>query len=407
MQELINKTWVIGVSGGADSMSLLDMCVKANVEVIVAHVNYQKRNTANRDMLGVQEYCHAKGIPCFVLCVDNYEKNVNFQSQARKIRYDFYKKLIIEFDASGVLVAHHMDDVIETYVMQQRRNSETDYYGIKQSVVINEMNVQRVLLAYTKEDLIEYCVTEGVTYYEDESNQTLDYTRNKIRHTFVNQLNKQQKLYIIDEINKKNKEKDIVNTQVHGLLTKYTHTIIKDVYLKLDVQVQLLYLRKWIVLYGDKFNCTQKEINEIHSKFIYNSHHFVHNINDVQRIVYEYDMLHIETRESEDYAYTFDTLQHFDSSYFRLQTKGELIQRISVSEEDFPIVIRNAKSNDKIKLRMGTKRVSRFFIDQKIPKKIRETWPVVVNKDGDVIFVYGIGCDITHFSNNYFIFMVK
>lgn len=407
MNEMENETWVIGVSGGADSMSLLDMCVKANVNVIVAHVNYQKRNTANRDMLGVQEYCRNNNVPCFVLCVETYKEKENFQSQARTIRYEFYKQLINEHDACGVLVAHHMDDVIETYEMQQRRSSDVDYYGIQEEVMIYGVKVKRALLSYTKEEIIEYCKNNHVIYYDDESNFTLDYTRNKIRHEYISTLSKEDKLKIIDEIKEKNEQKETINSKIKVLLDVHPHTIIKEEYITLSNQEQLLYLRKWIEKECDKYTCSMSEIKDIHLKFTHTSQHFVHNINHDKYIIEEYGLLKVEDIRKENYAYTFDSLDTFTCEYFRLEKQGKVIERFSVNEEDFPITIRNYQESDKIKLRMGSKKVSRFLIDRKIPKKIRETWPVVVNKDKEVIFVYGIGCDIAHFSNNYFIFMLK
>ena len=65
-RELKNRRWVVGVSGGADSMALLAMCLEKQLDVIVAHVNYQKRATANRDMMCVVNFCKAHDVMCHV-----------------------------------------------------------------------------------------------------------------------------------------------------------------------------------------------------------------------------------------------------------------------------------------------------------------------------------------------------
>jgi len=78
-----------------------------------------------------------------------------------------------------------------------------------------------------------------------------------------------------------------------------------------------------------------------------------------------------------------------------------------LQEDDFPITIRNAQAGDVIQLRFGRKKLNRWFIDRKIPKKERKIWPVVTNKDGIVILVPKIGCDIAHFSNNPTLFVLK
>ena len=66
LSQYSNQKWVLAVSGGPDSMALLDMAFKSNVEIIVVHVNYHKRESALRDQMIVQEYCAENNIPCFV-----------------------------------------------------------------------------------------------------------------------------------------------------------------------------------------------------------------------------------------------------------------------------------------------------------------------------------------------------
>ena len=80
---------------------------------------------------------------------------------------------------------------------------------------------------------------------------------------------------------------------------------------------------------------------------------------------------------------------------------------MTLHEDDFPITIRNVEEHDVIELRFGNKKINRWFIDRKIPKKERKIWPVVVNAKGNVILVPKIGCDIAHFSNNPTIFVLK
>lgn len=80
---------------------------------------------------------------------------------------------------------------------------------------------------------------------------------------------------------------------------------------------------------------------------------------------------------------------------------------ITLSAEDFPITIRNVRAGDAIAFKFGHKKIHRYFIDEKIPYEERISWPVVVNKQGEVIFVCNLGSNITHFTNKPNLFVVK
>ena len=141
------QTYIIGVSGGADSMALLNMCKEHNLNIIVAHMNYLKRESANRDEQIVIDYCEKNHIKCEVK--HQLEPcNENFQAFARKKRYAFYEQLMKKYQASKVLLAHHLDDHIETYLLQQQRNSQSDYYGIAKEVYVHNCLIYRPLLKY-------------------------------------------------------------------------------------------------------------------------------------------------------------------------------------------------------------------------------------------------------------------
>ena len=109
----------------------------------------------------------------------------------------------------------------------------------------------------------------------------------------------------------------------------------------------------------------------------------------------------------ENKSYTVSYLEYITDDSFSLLKSGKVIESIYVSEKDFPLVIRSVKPGDQIKLRYGTKKVSRFLIDRKIPKIYRKEWLVMENSAKKVIFVPGIGCDVEHFSIKPNLFMIQ
>ena len=93
------ETWVIAVSGGPDSMALLDMAFTQKVHCIVSHINYHKRESADRDMMIVKDYCTQNQIPVYVF--DAPKETGNFQDYARRFRYEKFKAVIYDHHAKG------------------------------------------------------------------------------------------------------------------------------------------------------------------------------------------------------------------------------------------------------------------------------------------------------------------
>ncbi|MFQ7538911.1 MAG: tRNA lysidine(34) synthetase TilS, partial [Clostridium sp.] len=115
----------------------------------------------------------------------------------------------------------------------------------------------------------------------------------------------------------------------------------------------------------------------------------------------------IDTCVEVSYSYQYEKPVFEKTPYFETASQGMRVDAVTLQEEDWPITIRNAQPQDAIQLRFGVKKLNRWFIDRKIPKKERKLWPVVVNAAGNVILVPKIGCDIAHFSNNPTLFVLK
>ena len=126
------------------------------------------------------------------------------------------------------------------------------------------------------------------------------------------------------------------------------------------------------------------------------------------KILYqEYGKLDFDDGSDISYAYEYNSLKYGKTPYFEISKTGRGVEALTLSEKDFPITIRNVKEADRITLRFSTKKVHRWFIGRKIPRKRRKVWPVVVNAANNIVLVPGIGCDIAHFSNNPNIFVLK
>lgn len=397
------KTYVIGVSGGPDSMALLDMCRREGISLVIAHMNYQIRESAYRDMKIVEDYAQAYDIPC-VVRMQEKECIGNFEAFAREQRYHFYAELLEKYHGEAVLLAHHLDDHLETYLMQKQRHSEGKVWGIQACTIIKGCRILRPLLSMSKQDVMDYCHRYQVPYGIDETNLSDDYTRNRIRHQIIEKMSYQEKQELNEQIRQENIKKQETNRKWERFISNWQYTVQELSKLsKEDIQSFLHYL-----LY-DKMHIAinHHEIRQLIQLIQSGRDGWSRELANQYEIYQEYGKLCIELKDEVAYAYTYDHVQFEKTPYFCISQTGSSVEALTLTKDDFPITIRNAKKGDQIQLRFGTKKLNRWFIDRKIPKKERKVWPVVVNKDGNVILVPKIGCDIAHFSNNPTLFVLK
>ena len=195
-EQLLDKNayYVIGVSGGCDSMFLLDTLRKKNYHLLVAHVNYNLRHDSYVDYELVSEYCAEYGIPFYYkeFHHDDYTDG-NFQDRARTLRYTFYKEIYKLYKCKGVILGHHLDDNLETIYMQLKRHNTIHYLGIKEENEVQDMKVVRPLMHCYKKDILAYCQNHDIPYHDDYTNFETDFERDKVRNTVLNSYTIQQK----------------------------------------------------------------------------------------------------------------------------------------------------------------------------------------------------------------------
>lgn len=384
-------------------MALLDMCRKEGLDVVAAHMNYQKRDTADRDMELVRTYCVRFGIPCEVRMQDRPCVG-NFQAFAREERYRMYRELLDKYEASAVLLAHHLDDHLETYLMAKERGSMKEYLGIREETEIMGCRIIRPLMAYSKSELEAYCKVNDVPYGIDESNLSDDYARNRIRHKVIERMSEEEKQELLDTISRENIRMDHLREDARAFLSSWDGSV-KSLQL-LDRFFMEQVLTTWI---HDTCDCflSANEMNILCELIISNAKNWTRDIKTTYDIYNEYGRLCIDTKEDVSYSYQLDHVECIETPYFITNLYGSSTEAVTLYPEDFPITIRNYKPGDAIVLRFGVKKINRWFIDRKIPKKERKRWPVVENASGNIILVPKIGCDIAHFSNNPSLFVVK
>lgn len=204
------KKYLAGVSGGPDSMAMLDL-FKNDIEA-VCFVNYFDRNDTYIDDEIVTNYCNKNNIKLFKLEVtkkkyDSYKIN-NFQNVCRQIRYQFYNEIASQLNLDTVLIGHNYDDFLETAYSQIIHNKKNLFLGIKSISNFQDIIIYRPLLNYRKDDLKKYCDSHNINYIIDSTNSKDIYQRNIHRKILKNLSSDEMNNFInyVNKYNKKNQE---------------------------------------------------------------------------------------------------------------------------------------------------------------------------------------------------------
>lgn len=400
---LKNQRWIIGVSGGPDSMALLDMCVQHHIEVVCAHVNYHHRPTADRDQLLTQKFCDQHNLVCQIYSVTEQGKG-NFQQWAREVRYQFFQQLCQEVQATGVLVAHQLDDHLETALMQMQSGRSVNYWGIQESSQVCHVQVVRPLLMWQKQELLDYCLGNKLPFGIDESNLTQDYRRNQLRHQIIEKMSIQQKEALKRRFTLLNQAHTRKIQQAIQLCDWQRESLEVSQLQPLSIHDQSFIVRQWFLAHG--VSLSSRFLSQI-LQLVKRNQNCQIPCQDQLQLSLNYGKLELVKTEEVSYCYVLDKIEWMTTPWFTLALQGESTEAVTLAAEDYPITIRNAKASDEIQLRFGKKKLNRWFIDRKIPHSMRKSWPVVLNCHQEVILVPKIGCNVTHYSNNPNCFVIK
>lgn len=383
------KGYVVGVSGGPDSMALLDILYQAKYQIVVCLVNYHIRDDSDLDAVLVRRYCEDRKIPYFEHQQFEYQKG-NFEAQARIIRYDFYHRICKRQQLAGVVLAHHKDDYLETVLMQKARGMQDVLLGIREVSMYRKMPVYRPLMQCFKEELVDYCQSHQIPYRIDYTNLENTYTRNYYRNEVLSRYAKEEKEALYLEtlkanqgLRKKEKKADTWLAQ-----NSVNNQLSWEVLAKENEQLYLLKRYLWQIegMPKDKISnalvegCLKTLKNAKSNVKISLPVNFV--------LIKEYDNIYVtKLKKSFSYYYTIEDAIPKDFGDFKIALDGDDREGIALTKEDFPLTIRTRKPGDVMELSYGKKKLSRLFIDAKVPPMDRDAWPVVLNCRNEIILV--------------------
>ena len=224
---------VLGVSGGPDSITMLDILRQIreefDFEIVVAHINHMIRKEAIQDEEYVKNYCEKNNIKCFVKRIDVIDiandKKIGTEEAGRLVRYEFFDEVLKQTGANKIAIAHNKNDKIETIIMHVLRGS--GLLGLKGIEPIRG-NIIRPLIECEREEIEKYCDENRLEPRIDKTNFENDYTRNKIRNIVIPYIEKELNPNIIETIDRLS---EVVKKE-----DRYLEKVALDVYDKILIK---------------------------------------------------------------------------------------------------------------------------------------------------------------------------
>lgn len=225
---------VVAVSGGPDSMCLLDTLYRLKDElefsILVAHVNHGIRIESDLEKEYVEKYCKERNIPFFYLKVDvpklSKEKKMSEETCGRMVRYDFFEEVRQENNADLIAVAHNLNDNIETILLNQIRGC-----GLKGLIGMDFKfnNIIRPLLTIEKKDILVYNNELELHPCFDKTNEEDIYLRNKIRLQLIPYLKELNPNFVTNISRMRN-----ILKEDNDFIEEYTNIVFDKVIIKID-----------------------------------------------------------------------------------------------------------------------------------------------------------------------------
>ncbi|WP_227397277.1 tRNA lysidine(34) synthetase TilS [Jeotgalibacillus aurantiacus] len=412
---------LIAVSGGPDSLALLHFFQHSPwpEKVEVAHVHHGLRDSADEDLAFVQAYCHAHQIPFHSLRADvkkhMAETGGGTQAAARHVRYAFFKDIMKKRNLTVLLLGHHADDQIETVLFRLTRGTTLKgVAGIPPSRPFGSGVMIRPFLAVTKSEIEQYCEQHHLTPKIDPTNATDSYARNRIRNHLLPLLKKE-------------------NPSVHDAFRRFTEEVSEDeafllkqateafdqVVTRQNEEVLVLHL----TAFTDLAPPLQRRVIHLILNYLYakvptalSSAH-VRAVLQLIEQPHPSGQIHLPekltvTRSYADVTFQFSSHRELEEGGYEMVIRpGERVElpdgtieclegavHPAISVRDvyhidepvhWPLTVRTRKTGDRIQLPdgNGSKKITRVFIDCKVPLPLRDVWPIVTDSQGTILWV--------------------
>lgn len=404
--ELLNKPFIIATSGGVDSVVLAYLCANLNYDFALAHCNFKLRAAeSEKDARFVEDLAISFNRQFFIKEFETEtlaeEQKESIQVTARNLRYDWFRELIETTSYEYLLTAHHLNDSLETFIINLSRST-----GIKGLTGIPSQNnyIRRPLLKFSKEEIKSFAAEHNIKWREDQSNDTTKYLRNKIRHQVIPELMDLTPNFI------KNFESSLHKLQDSELLLEdYTHLLFKTLVSKkedhyeIDIKKLKSFPNQKAILYQllESFGFTEWDdvyhlLEAQTGKQVKSSTHLL--VKDRKKLV-------LSPILSESFrAFEIDKdLINVDLGDFKLEFKeveklGDFNSNVAYLDKSklkYPLSLRSVQNGDYFYPfgMNGKKKLSDFLKDEKISPHLKSSQLLLCNGNADILWVLSLRTD--------------
>ncbi|PQP79945.1 tRNA lysidine(34) synthetase TilS [Candidatus Phytoplasma phoenicium] len=385
--------YIISVSGGVDSMVLLDYLYHRQFTLVAVYFDHCQRKDSFKDKILVEKYCNSKKIPLHYFQLTELSKN-NFQHNARLIRQTYLKQIASQYKTPYIITAHHLDDLAETILMRISRGSSlSGYSGMNSFNVFQNFIWLKPFLYLSKQIIRNYAKQNKTPFLEDSTNNSELYTRNKIRHQII------PKFKAIGNFLKKIKHfhlqiqesSDLINhlTNVFFQQQKSNHFDLNS-FLNLHVAIQkniilrLLEEKKIIVNFYIITNIIKGlfNLNKPNNRWYLNKKWY---------LIKEYDKFFFQ----ENYLLNTDIINNKYKPLLYSCVNLQLLSFCNIKQIIFydegklcpPFYLRQRKPGDLLHFSFGTQKLKKFLINNKITYSRRSLIWLVVDQNNKILFI--------------------
>ena len=423
----INTLWnkedkiAIALSGGVDSIVLFHLLVTeykdSYKELVVFHINHGLREESYEEAEFVEKFVKDFDVKFYKeeLNMSDLERDSHTSEEmlARELRYQAFNKMAKLEGVTKLLTAHHKNDQVENILMRLLIGRSIDHsLAICEEIEMAGLTIYRPLLNSLKAELEEYAKGKNLHYYVDATNFDTDYTRNNIRHNIVPLLNDINSGSFDNLINFANYYQNINNNLKKAILSNKDNyifsrdedkiSLVKDKFLELNEEEMYFLLKELITDELGVFDIKQKAIFDVVSSLKKNSGNKSYDLKNNLKIISQYESIYIHKIEKKCYNDKIEiiidkicenSVYEFYQNKFIISTDAK-DSEIGFNKSELPLLVTIKKEGDRVRRGEINKKLSRIFIDEKVPKELRDTLPVIRNNKGEVLGVLGIGTKV-------------
>ncbi|MFW0715815.1 tRNA lysidine(34) synthetase TilS [Pedobacter sp. N23S346] len=400
---------LLAVSGGKDSVLMMLLFKTLGVDIGVAHCNFGLRaDEAQRDENFVRLLADAHDLPFYVTHFETKkyaaENKISTQMAARILRYAWFEEIRVANQYDCIALAQHQSDAIETVLINLIRG--TGISGLH-GILPKRDRLIRPLLFLNREQINEIIEEDNIAFVEDSSNLSTNYTRNKLRLQVIphlQEINPNLEKTFAENITRFTSLENFLDLQVAKLRTEIILRKVDGWYISLaeiaKLNPQKLLLYELLKPFHFAANVVEEILDSLSAvsgtHFFSLSHQAIINRNDL--VIVEKNANTVLNQ----FIHPLTAKTYFGDYTISLRYSTEIKFEVDVTKAFvnadkliFPLVLRKWQNGDKfIPLGMRLpKKVSNFFIDEKVPLHLKHNTPILVNGNGEIVWIAGMRQD--------------